>query len=500
MARLHRWMGVCLCLPFLVWFLSGFVLMYCEYPSVTEESRLEHLVPLERDAVRISPEVAAERAGISEPTEVRLSSILSRPVYRFRSAHQIVVVYADSGDVFSGFQQSQARQVGAAWVHERPEDAKLEIRQVQEDDQWTLPEHYRMYRPLWKISWPSGEVTYVSDVTGEVVQHTTRRSRLGAYFGAIPHWIYFTELRRRAAAWNRVVILLSGAGAATSWLGLMIGLWIYSPKKQHRCRGFPSHIPYSGQMRWHVILGLTFGLLTFTWVLSGMFSMDPIRWPENAVEERIEKDLVGAKWNGNDFVGVGSVLSQLQTNSPVRELMLTYLGGKPVGIAITSPSETAILWKRSGVQTLLDQRLLKSIVGDAARPFSIVESRLVARYEPYYFDPKNRLRLPALFLRLNDPEQSILYLDLYTGRVARSYSRWDRLDRWLYEGLHDFDIPWLYRHRPLWDIFVIFGLSGGVWLSTTGIIIAWRRVRLLTSPSLDKPPSVAPVDSEVPLT
>jgi hypothetical protein len=39
--------------------------------------------------------------------------------------------------------------------------------------------------------------------------------------------------------------------------------------------------------------------------------------------------------------------------------------------------------------------------------------------------------------------------------MVRSYSRWDRLDRWLYQGLHDFDLPWLYRYRPLWDVAVI---------------------------------------------
>jgi len=216
------------------------------------------------------------------------------------------------------------------------------------------------------------------------------------------------------------------------------------------------------------------------------------------VEQTIEKNLIGAKWNGDNFVSLGSVLAQIQKNSPVRELMLTYLGGKPACIAVTSPSEAPILWGRSGMQTPLDEQFLKSIVGQAARPYSIIESRLVTRYESYYFDPKNRLRLPALFLRLNDPQQSILYLDLYTGRVARSYSRWERLDRWLYEGLHDFDIPWFYLHRPLWDIVVIFGLSGGVWLSTTGIIIAWRRVRVVTSTSRDKQQNVAPVDSKVP--
>ena len=477
--RLHRWMGVCLCIPFLVWFLSGMVLMYCEYPTISEQSRLKHLKPLEKDMLRISPETAAERVGVQEPTEVRLSSILSRPVYRIRSANRIAVVYADSGEVFHGFQEWQARQVGAAWVHLRPADARLETRQIQNDDQWTVQQHYRIYRPLWKFSWPDGEVTYVSDVSGEVVQYTTRSSRLGAYLGAIPHWIYITQLRRKTAAWSRLVVVISGAGTAATFLGLIVGLWIYSPMKRYIFRGSPSHIPYSGQMRWHVILGLTFGLVTFTWIMSGMFSMDPIRWRENMVEAKIERDLLGANWTGSDFYGVNSALSELQQHLQLHELVMTYLAGKPTYVALESPSETALLWGIGPVQTWLDQQTLTSIVAQAAQPYSITESRLVTQYEPYYSDRANELRLPALFLQLNDPQRSILYLDVYSGRVARSYGRWERLNHWLYQGLHDFEVPWLYRHRPLWDIIVIFCLSGGIWLSITGIILAARRVRMV---------------------
>jgi hypothetical protein len=49
-------------------------------------------------------------------------------------------------------------------------------------------------RPLWKFSWSNGEQIYVSSVTGDVVQDTTRASRFWAYLGAIPHWMYFTPL------------------------------------------------------------------------------------------------------------------------------------------------------------------------------------------------------------------------------------------------------------------------------------------------------------------
>ena len=45
------------------------------------------------------------------------------------------------------------------------------------------------------------------------------------------------------------------------------------------------------------------------------------------------------------------------------------------------------------------------------------------------------------------------------------------------EWLHSLDFPALYYKRPLWDIVVI-GLSiGGIALSATTLLPAWRRLR-----------------------
>ena len=69
------------------------------------------------------------------------------------------------------------------------------------------------------------------------------------------------------------------------------------------------------------------------------------------------------------------------------------------------------------------------------------------------------------------------YVDLRTGRVAQSYGTGGRWNRWLYHGLHSFDLPWLYRYRPAWDLAVLIPMLGGTGLCVTSVIIAWRRLR-----------------------
>jgi hypothetical protein len=101
----------------------------------------------------------------------------------------------------------------------------------------------------------------------------------------------------------------------------------------------------------------------------------------------------------------------------------------------------------------------------------------VERYESYYVDRHGDRPLPVLAVRLDDPAASLYYIDLRTARIAASYVTPTRWNRWLYHGLHSFDLPWLYRHRPSWDVVVLALMLGGTALSVTSLVIAWRRLR-----------------------
>ena len=41
--------------------------------------------------------------------------------------------------------------------------------------------------------------------------YSTARSRALAWIGAVPHWIYFTGIRKHARNWRMLVIWLSAA-------------------------------------------------------------------------------------------------------------------------------------------------------------------------------------------------------------------------------------------------------------------------------------------------
>src|SRR5262245_14090565 len=269
----HRWLGVALCLLFLLWFPSGIGMMYWDFPQVTATDRLARSPVLDASTIRLAPQDAFAKAGAPPAAQIAINTFDGRPAYRFRTRRGEAVVYADTGERQDDASAELMWRVAAAWT--RQPAAAATIESLQEPEQWTVQGPLRTLRPLWKFSWPNGEQVYVAQRTGEVVQHTTTASRLGAYVGPIPRWSYFTPLRRNQAAWTSVVIWTSGIGTLSALLGLVIGVWVYSPSKRYRRAGVPTSIPYRGQKRWHTVFGLIFGIGAATWALSGMLSMDP---------------------------------------------------------------------------------------------------------------------------------------------------------------------------------------------------------------------------------
>jgi hypothetical protein len=476
---LHRWLGVTLCLLFACWFLSGIFMMYCDFPGVTAEDRLERAPALDASKIHLALQAAYDRLALQEPADqASLGTYDGRPAYRFLIGRTHSLVYADNGSVQNDFPPALLSRVAAAWTGLPPAVATVQANT--EEDQWTVSGQFRPLRPLLKYSWPDGEEVYVSTVSGEVVQYTTRSSRLLAYLGPIPHWLYFTPLRKQGQVWSRTVIWLSGLGTFAAILGLTVGIWMYSPSKRYSMRGALTSIPYTGQKRLHTIAGLLFGITACTWVFSGMLSMDP--FPVPSPSEEVGARIAGALRDNQVAPALFAVkpehevLAQLASIFPVKELKYLSIAGEPAYLAFGLHTQTRIVPLSGEPVAALDRNLLVDVIRRAIQPLRPTEVRVVTQYESYYVDRHGRLPLPALFLKLNDPGGSMYYVDPKTALVVQRYDSISRPNRWLYHGLHSMDIPWLYAHRPAWDIAVLLLMLGGTALSVTSLILATQVV------------------------
>src|SRR4051812_33285692 len=471
----HRWLGVLLCLLFLLWFPSGIVMMYWDYPSVTAKDRLERSPALDVATVRLSPIEAAITAELGAPTQLRLNTFDGRPVYRIRAGRNVAVVYADTGDVRDDVSKEVVDRMAAAWTRKPLADAR--VQEIEAVDQWTVQTRLPIVEPLWKYSWPDGQQVYVSQGVGEVIQYTTTASRWTSYFGAIPHWLYFTPLRRRGLQWTRVVTWSSGVATLGALLGIVIGIWMYSPGRRYRYNGAPTSIPYRGQKRWHTIFGLLFGIGAVTWAFSGMLSMDPFPARRNESDRGVP-DVPGALRGQIHLTAFKQkapqeALAQL-SGLDVKELEFIAVAGQPAYLATLAGGDTRIVPMTGAPQRELDRARVIAAVTEASQPDGLAEIRVLDHYDRYYLDRRRVQPLPVILARLNEPNQTRFYIDPRTGRVVGSYSATTWMSRWLYHGLHSLDFPWLYQYRPLWDIVVLTFMLGGTALCVTSLILVWR--------------------------
>ena len=111
----HRWMGVVFCTLFLVWFVSGIVMMYCRFPRVEVEDRLARAPALDPGKVTVSPDQALQAAHAKTAlSQVRLNLLDGRPVYRLGFGRRSTLIYADTSEPVGAVPQEMALRIASA--------------------------------------------------------------------------------------------------------------------------------------------------------------------------------------------------------------------------------------------------------------------------------------------------------------------------------------------------------------------------------------------------
>jgi hypothetical protein len=114
---------------------------------------------------------------------------------------------------------------------------------------------------------------------------------------------------------------------------------------------------------------------------------------------------------------------------------------------------------------------VRAAVTDAA----IADAELLTDYDSYYYSRQSQTPLPVVRIKFADKAQTWLYIDPVLNQSLASIPKYARLERWLYNGLHSFDVGYLYK-RPLWDIVMLVLLVGGLISSSLGMYLGVKRV------------------------
>jgi PepSY-associated TM region len=466
----HRYLGIGVGALMVVWCLSGVVMMYVPYPRLREAERRGALSPLVWSAGRA---LERGRASGGALASARVEMLAGRAVLRTPAP---VPLARETGEPIEGVSASEAAEVAAGFAS--PECAPSgtiapRLLGVVVDDTWTVSGVPPGERPLFRLALDdaAGTEVYVSTTSGRAVQRTTARQRFWSWLGAIPHWIYFVGLRRRAVLWSRVVVYAALAGCFLTVTGIVVGL-----RQLRRPRGRWS--PYQGFALWHHLSGLVFGVFTLTWVASGLFSMNP--W---GLFESGEADAERARLRGDppDAARFDAALAALARSPEV--------AGATAVAAAPLAGHLAFVVERGGGDRARfgeDGRLAPLTARDvAAAARSLAAGGAPASVEmlhdedAYYLGHTvTPVRLPVIRVVLADADATRYYLDPVSAEILTKVDANGRYYRWLHLGLHRLDLWPGLRARPAWDALMIALLAGALAVCTTGAVLAWRQIVL----------------------
>lgn len=475
----HRYLGIAVGLVMALWCLSGFVMMYVQYPEMTARDRVAALAPLELDACCRLP---AGEPGDGLPIDrFRVEMLAGTPVLRLATTfdpgdgtlfdlRRGLRIDEMNGDLIRDSAQAFKERAGIGGT--------LRDDGVLVNDQWTVYASYHSHRPLHKFSAgdEAGTEWYVSGTTGEVVQVTTARQRFWNWMGAVVHWLYPTRLREHTAVWYQLVVWLSILGTFLTVIGLYIGL------RQYRARRNGRRSPYRGAALWHHYAGLVFGVLVLSWTVSGFFSMNPWGLMEGRGTELEQARLrAGALTSGEVRDFVSRLEDAALPRGTVRLEGHTFEGAFFV-LAHDADGRTQRLdfWLRPAPLTRADWDGMP----DRLRPGVPVRSAgWLETADAYYYDHHQTLDFPVYRVVFDDPQRTRYYFDAVSGGIVQKTDAERRWYRWLFHAIHRGDFSALARSRPVWDAFMLLLLSGVTVSCVTGAWMGIKRLQVLSSRS-----------------
>jgi len=462
---------------FVIWFLSGFVLIYAGFPHASRKERFMHLSSLNQtdfDSIQAPPH--------SFSGKVELEKLNDRPVYRVYKGRKAQKVY----DAITLKECDFATEQEAINLAEDFSGAKTaSVEKIKELDQWMPWSYYRPLLPFYKCTMADDEHTriYISAKSGSIVQETTRKSRWLGRLGAIPHWIYFKSLRLKTGLWLDVVTWISIFGVLVSLSGLIAGF--IRLRRKRKDESISRYSPYRKFWhKWHHITGFVFGLFVFTFILSGLVSVTDIpQWMVPIHNKKSVKRIWNQKLDLDQHASANlkELWKAIDNGTPVRKVVFKTVQNQPAYWVYRNHYEKPDVYVFTENEIVSKPKYNKEEIDSwCKKVLSNVEYSLKSQdeFDAYYQKSGMWERpLPIWQLNLNDPDDTRMYINSKTGEVVKSFTNNERWRRWLYRSLHTLDFPFLKQHDWLRKSLLIFLSIGGTLVSLTGLAlgIKWMK-------------------------
>lgn len=469
---IHRWLGLAMSFLFVVWFLSGFVMIYHSFPKPKLNYKGQKFINA-YDSI-LNPNQLVNKHKVSAIT---LEMMNDKAVYRLNGRSNIVYNALTLEPINELTQQDCQKIVSSNF-----KASVTKVKELNDFDQWIPWSYYGSYFPLYKFWLNDGAQVYVSAKTGRIVQETTRLSRLMAWLGPIPHWMYFKKLRLKAALWSSLVIWLSSIGCIVCLSGIIAG--ILRLKRQRKNKQWYAFSPYKKWwFKWHHIFGFVFGFFVFTFILSGLMSLADV---PNWLVKKENGTNYYQLWNESDEIlnerqcSFTIVLHDTAFDSAKKIVWHKVMGNCFYEVYtdfFTKPQRIIIDKNQVKPMPILTQHEIEGYIKKTL-PHKSYRIAYINSYNQYYSSSKKRkMPLPVYQIALNDEYKTELYIHPQSGELLKVVNQNSKLKWWLYRGLHCFDFGWFRQMEWLRKGWLILLSVGGTAVSVTALVLSYSLLK-----------------------
>ncbi len=481
----HRILGTIMCLVFMTWFLSAFIMMYHHFPHVSNNEIIRKNKKLSSSSEQ-SPSITSIIKRLPPNAEIKgitLDCRLKQTVFHIKTNKGQFDFPSDSLKELSKINKEFISNTAQLWCN-----APIErIDTLNELDQWTPYIRLKKEIPIYKIYFLDKEKTqlYIGSKSGEVLQFSNQKERFWSWIGAIPHWAYFSWLRQNPDLWFKTIIFLTGLGCLMLVAGFWVAIDVWRKTHTHLIHKFS---PYRKKWyHWHYVSGIFFGFFVLTFTFSGMMSMiDHPAWIRKSIfmiEPQVSLRLKMPKIENY----VLDYWKLIKAYPNIRQIEWNNFYGHPYYTITDGKKEQYIDAKDSIPRPLFLSKTeilhsLESLYKNNVPGTKIPQIKLtpITHYETYYRDMSNmmkeRRQLPVWKAVVEDPNNSIFYIHPETGdiRYVDTASRWKY---WSFTALHRMRFPGLCSNITLRKALLWILLLGGSVVSLSGVVLGIKYIK-----------------------
>ena len=458
---------------FLMWFVTGLVLVYFPFPNVSDSQKYEKM-----DALPASlPDLEQILARLPETDrtvkKIQVRSFQDQTLFTIKTKDSLYTYCADISQDIKPLTKQTFEKIAKKWVNAPV--AKIDT--IHKRDQWIMYTRYLREMPIYKYYFDDKEKhqLYISSKTGEVQQFSDKKERFWAWMGAIPHKFYFTSLRVNQDAW--LISLKTGGVIAliAAITGMYIGLFIF-----YRSRKLKLGVsPYKKHWyKWHHITGLVFGVFLITWAFSGAMALQRI--PQWVLKTDGDYSVPSSKFRGKQLPIESYQLDYrmlIAKHPDLKSIEWGHFQDIPVYNIVTGNQEMTIDASSSEVKELfLPEVEIDKAIRQIHGKDAVFTTSLINEYEEYYLSRKRTYPLPAYKVLVDNADKSRYYIDPKTGDF-RYLNRSRLAKKWIFSGLHYLNIKWLVERPFLWTISIWVLCLGGAYVSLSGVYLSVKYLK-----------------------